>query len=113
MITLNKMVVFYIKHQNYPNISIKGLVDGDYLFDDETKQFADGIIQFYQGDNLRWKFPVNPFMKGSKIWNEYEKIRQIVMDNEKDFACEVFKGDKSQTTMHYGEMVIIRDVLTW
>jgi len=50
---MNKMVVFYIMHKNYPNISIKGLVDGDYLFDEEAKQYAEGIVQYYQGDNLR------------------------------------------------------------
>jgi hypothetical protein len=100
-------------HKNYPNISIKGLVDGDYLFDEEAKQYAEGIVQYYQGDNLRWEFPVNPFMKGSKKWNEYEKYREIVINNEEDFAREVFKGDKSQTSMHYGEMVIIREVITW
>jgi len=52
-------------------------------------------------------------MKGSKKWNEYEKFREIVINNEEDFAREVFKGDKSQTSMHYGEMVIIREVITW
>jgi len=110
---MNKMVVFYIKHKNYPNISIKGLIDADYLFDEEAQQYAAGIIQYYQGDNLRWKFPVNPFMKDTKIWKEYEKFREIVINNERDFACEVFRGDKSQTTVHYDEMVIIRDVITW
>ncbi len=110
---MNKMVVFFIKHPHHPDISVKGLIDADYLMDDEARQYAEGIVQYYQGDNLRWEFPVNPFMKGSIKWNEYEVIRKFLKINEKDFACEVLKGDKDQTTMHYADLVIIRDVLTW
>ena len=110
---MNKMVIFLIRHPKFRDVKIRGLVDGDYLLDEEAQKYAEGIIQYYQGDNLRWEFPVNEFMKHSIKWNAYEELKQRISDNEKDFACEVFKGDKSQTTMHYGEMVIIRDVITW
>ena len=37
---MNKMVVFFIKHPNHPDVSIKGLIDGDYLLDEEAMQYA-------------------------------------------------------------------------
>ena len=110
---MNKMVVFYLKHKNYADVVIKGLVDGDYLFDDEIKKYGNGIIQYYQGDNLRWDFPVNPFMKDSKIWKAFEYLKELISKDEEKFAKEVFEGDKSIITKKYNDMVIIREVLTW
>ena len=110
---MNKMVVFYLKHPNFPDVVIKGLVDGDYLFDEEVKQHAEGIVQYYQADNLRWAFPANQFMKNSIKWNAYEEMKEIISQDEEKFAQEVFRGDKNLTSSRYNEMVIIREVLTW
>lgn len=110
---MNKMVVFFIKHPNFPDVSIKGLIDGDYLLDEDAMQYAEGIIQYYQGDNLRWDFPVNPFMLHSIKWNAFEELKEIISRDEKAFACEVFKGDKSISNFGNDEMIIKREVLTW
>ena len=110
---MNKMVVFYLKHPNFPDVVIKGLVDGDYLLDDEMRQYADGIVQYYQGDNLRWEFPANQFMKNSIKWNAYEEMKNIISEDEENFALNIFEGDKNLTSSRYKEMVVIREVLTW
>lgn len=107
------MVVFFIRHPKFPDVAIKGLIDGDYLLDEEAQQYAEGIIQYYQGDNIRWKFPVNAFMKHSIKWNAYEELKQFISDNEKDFACTVFKGDKNKINCRYKDIFIDREVLTW
>ncbi len=110
---MNKMVVFLIRHPRFPDVSIKGLVDGDYLLDEEAQKYAEGIIQYYQGDKIRWEFPVNQFMKHSIKWNAYEELKQIISDNEKDLACTIFEGDKTKINCKYDDMVIEREVLTW
>ena len=110
---MNKMVIFVIRHSRFPNVFIKGLVDGDYLLDEEAKKYAEGIIQYYQGDNLRWRFPVNPFMKGSIKWNSYEELKQFISDHEENLALKIFEGDKNLTKFVYGDWKIEREVLTW
>ena len=110
---MNKMVVFLIRHPRHTDVSIKGLVDGDYLFDDEAKEFAEGIIQYYQGDNLRWDFPANQFMKHSIKWNAYEELKEVISNAEEDLALKIFEGDKNQTYCSYGNFKIDREVLTW
>ena len=110
---MNKMVVFLIRHPKYPDVAIKGLVDGDYLLDEEAQKYAEGIIQYYQGDNIRWEFPVNEFMKNSIKWNSFEELKRIIADNDKDFACTVFEGDKTKINCRYDGMFIEREVLTW
>jgi hypothetical protein len=110
---MNKMVIFVLRHPKFPDVFIKGLVDGDYLFDEEAKQYGEGIIQYYQGGNLRWRFPVNPFMKGSIRWSSYEGLKEIISKDEEAFAHEVFKGDKNVTKVVTDEMRIEREVLTW
>lgn len=107
------MVVFFIRHPKFNDVSIKGLVDGDYLLDEKAQEFADGIIQYYQGDNLRWEFPVNQFMKHSIKWNAYEELKEEISANEKDLAHTIFKGDKNLTFCSYNDMKIDREVLTW
>ena len=110
---MNKMVVFVIHHSRFPDVTIKGLIDGDYLLDDEARQYAQGIIQYYQGDKLRWKFPANPLMKNSIKWNAFEELKSILSDNEEEFASLVFRGDKNQTFCLYEDMKVDREVLTW
>ncbi|WP_305513004.1 MULTISPECIES: hypothetical protein [unclassified Methanobrevibacter] len=110
---MNKMVVFFIKHPNHPDVSIKGLIDGDYLLDEEAMQYAGGIIQYYQGDNLRWDFPVNPFMKNSIKWNDFEELKGIISRDEKSFAFMVFEGDENVSNFGNDEMIIEREVITW
>ena len=110
---MNKMVVFLIRHPKFPDVGIKGVVDGDYLLDEEAKKYAEGIIQYYQGSDVRWDFPVNEFMKNSIKWNAYEELKRIISDNEEDLAETVFEGDKSKDKCHYDGMLIEREVLTW
>ncbi|WP_458406044.1 hypothetical protein [Methanobrevibacter sp.] len=110
---MNKMVIFLVRHPRFPDVFIKGLVDGDYLLDEEAQEYAEGIIQYYQKDKLRWRFPVNQFMKNSIKYNSYEELKRIIDDNEKDFACTVFKGDKNKTYCTFEDLKIEREVLTW
>ena len=110
---MNKMVVFFIRHPRFPDITLKGLVDGDYLLDEEAQKYAEGIIQYYQGDNIRWEFPVNKFMRNSIKWNAYEEFRQFIQDNEKDIASTIFEGDKDKINCRYEHLFIQREVLTW
>ena len=110
---MNKMVVFFIRHPKFSDVSIKGLVDGDYLLDSEAQEFADGIIQYYQADKLRWEFPANQFMKHSIKWNAFEELKETISANEKELACEIFKGDKNLTYCSFKDMKIDREVLTW
>ena len=107
------MVLFVLRHPRFPDVFIKGLVDGDYLFDEEAKEHADGIIQYYQGANRRWRFPVNPFLKGSIKWNSYEGLKEIISKDEEKFALEVFNGDESITKIVTDDARIEREVLTW
>ena len=107
------MVIFVLRHPKFPDVFIKGLVDGDFLLDEDAKQFADGIIQYYQSDKLRWRFPVNPFMKGSIKWNAYERLKEFISQDEESFACDVFRPDKSITKIITDEARIEREVLTW
>ena len=107
------MVLFLIRHPAHSDVKIRGLVDGDFLFDEEAKQYAEGIIQYYQGDNLRWRFPVNPFMLHSIKWNCYEELKQFISDNEEDLALRIFEGDKTQTYCSFGDFKVDREVLTW
>ncbi len=107
------MVIFLIRHPKFRDVKIRGLVDGDYLLDEEAQKYSEGIIQYYQSDKLRWDFPVNEFMKHSIKWNAFEELKKIISDNEKDLACEIFKGDKSVTYCSYDDMKIDREVLTW
>ena len=102
-----------MRHQRFPDVFIKGLIDADYLFDDEAKQHADGIIQYYQGNFLRWRFPANPFLKGSIKWNTYEGLKEIISQDEEKFAFEVFNGDESMTMMVTEDARIEREVLVW
>ena len=110
---MNKMVLFIIWHSRFPDITVKGLVDGDFLLDEEAQQYAEGIIQYYQGPNLRWKFPVNKFMKHSIKWNAYEEFKEFILANEKDLACTIFKGGKDKINCRYEGLFIEREVLTW
>lgn len=110
---MNKMVIFLIRHPKFRDVKIRGLVDGDYLLDEEAQKYAEGIIQYYQGDNLRWEFPVNEFMKHSIKWNAYEELKQRISDNEKDLASRIFEGDKNLTFCLYEDLKIDREVLTW
>ena len=107
------MVIFVMRHSRFPNVFIKGLVDGDFLFDEQAQEYAEGIIQYYQGDALRWRLPVNPFMKGSIKWNTYEELKQFIVDHEKELALKIFEGDKNQSTFLYVDWKIEREVLTW
>lgn len=113
MIIMNKMVIFLIRHPKFNDVSIRGMVDSDYLLDEQAQEFAEGIIQYYQGDNLRWDFPVNQFMKHSIKWNAYEELKQIISENEKELAFTIVKGDKNLTYCKYNDMKIDREVLTW
>ena len=113
MIVMNKMVIFLIRHPNFKDVSIKGLVDSDYLLDERAQEFAEGIIQYYQGDNLRWEFPANQFMKHSIKWNAYEELKDMISANERDLACTILRGDKNLTFCAYDDMKIDREVLTW
>ncbi len=107
------MVLFLIRHPRFPDVFLKGLVDGDYLFDEEAKEFAEGIIQYYQKDKLRWSFPVNVFMRNSIKYNAYEELKMRVADNEEEIALLIFEGDKDKTNCRYEDLFIEREVLTW
>ena len=110
---MNKMVVFLIRHPRHNDVSIRGLVDGDYLFDEQAKEYAEGIIQYYQGDNLRWEFPANQFMKHSIKWNAYEELKDYISSVEEDLALKIFEGDKNVAYISYEDFKIDREVLTW
>ncbi|WP_296783699.1 hypothetical protein [Methanobrevibacter sp.] len=110
---MNKMVVFLIRHPRHNDVSIRGLVDGDYLFDEQAKEYADGIIQYYQGDNLRWEFPANQFMKHSIKWNAYEELKDYISSVEEDLALKIFEGDRNVAYISYEDFKIDREVLTW
>ena len=111
--SMNKMVVFLIRHPRHNDVSIRGLVDGDYLFDEQAKEYADGIIQYYQGDNLRWEFPANQFMKHSIKWNAYEGLKDYISSVEEDLALKIFEGDRNVAYISYEDFKIDREVLTW
>ena len=113
MIIMNKMVICLIRHPKFRDVTIKGLIDADILLDRASQEFVEGIIQYYQADNLRWEFPVNQFMKHSIKWNAYEELKDMILANEKELACEIFKGDKTKTFCSYKDMKIDREVLTW
>ena len=110
---MNKMVVCLIRHPKFRDVTVKALIDADILLDEETREFSQGIIQYYQGDNIRWEFPVNQFMKHSIKWNAYEELKEMISSNEENLACEILKGDKNKTFCSYNDMKIDREVLTW
>ena len=110
---MNKMVVFLIRHPRFSEVSIRGVVDADYAFDEEARPYSDRIIQYYQGDNLRWEFPANKFMKHSIKWNAYEELKNLISDDEQDLALKILEGDKSVSYIRYGNLNIDREVLTW
>ena len=110
---MNKMVLFLIRHPAHRDVKIRGLVDGDFLFDDDAKQYVDGIIQYYHGERLRWEFPVNIFMKHSIKWNCYEELKDFISANEKDLALKIFEGDKTVSYCSFDDYKIDREVLTW
>ena len=107
------MVIFLIRHPKFRDVTIRGLVDGDYLLDPEAQKYAEGIMQYNQGDNLRWEFPANQFMKHSIKWNAYEELKQRISDNEEDLASRIFEGDKNVPFCLYEDLKIDREVLTW
>ena len=110
---MNKMVLFLMRHPAHSDVKIKGLVDGDFLFDEEAKLHADGIIQYYQKERLRWNFPINPFLMHSIKWNCYEEMKRDISENEKELALKIFEGDKTLTYCSFRDYKIDREVLTW